>query len=86
MAKKLLPYVNRFTGEVKILTKSAGSKLNEDWARAKMAKNEKGEDVFRFNIAAPVVGKDGKTHMGVATIDISEVKPDEVADGIGKSE
>lgn len=80
MAKKLLPYINKFTGEVQVLPKSEGAKLSEDWARAKMATNEKGERVFRFQIAAPVVDKNGKTQMGVATIDLSETEtPAEVA-------
>ena len=87
MAKKLLPYINKFTGEVKILPKSQGSKLNEDWARAKMATNEKGDRVFRFQIAAPVKDQNGKTRMGIAVVDISEVETSEVAeDGNGNAE
>lgn len=72
MTKKLLPYINRFTGDIKVMTKSDGSKLNEDWARAKMATNDKGERVFRFHLSAPVEGPDGKVHMGTATIDLTE--------------
>ncbi len=85
MTKKLYPYINKFDGEVRILPKSQGAKLNEDWARAKMATNEKGERVFRFQIATPVIGEDGKTHMGTATIDISEVETKEVDDGNGST-
>lgn len=72
MAKKLLPYINRFTGDIKVATKSEGSKLSEDWSRAKMAINDKGEKVFRFKLDASVVGRDGKTHMGTATVDLTE--------------
>ena len=74
MAKNLYPFVNKHTGEVKILTKSAGKKLNEDWAWAKMAKNDKGEDVFRFEIATQYVDSKGKTQHGTAIVDISEVE------------
>lgn len=86
MTKKLLPYINKFSGDVKMLPKSKGSKLSEDWARAKMAKNEKGESVFRFEIATPVKDENGKTRMGIATVDISEVKTEEVEDGDQRAE
>jgi len=86
MAKKLLPYINKHTGEVKILPKSEGSQLNEDWARAKMATNEKGEKVFRFQIATQMQDKDGKTITGVAVVDIAEVTETEVeTDGNGSA-
>lgn len=81
MTKKLLPYVNKFSGEVKILPKSKGSKLSEDWARAKVVTNNEGERVFRFEIATPVKDESGKTRMGIATVDISEVDTAEVEDG-----
>lgn len=83
MTKKLLPYINKFTGEVVTLPKSQGSKLNEDWARAKMATNEKGEAVFRFEIASEYTDQDGKTHHGTAVVDLLEVDAPEpeVADG-----
>jgi len=87
MAKKILPYINKFTGDIKMLPKSQGSKLSEDWARAKMATNEKGERVFRFQISTPVKDENGKTRMGIATVDISEVETKEVADdGNGSTE
>jgi hypothetical protein len=86
MAKKLYPFVNKYSGEVKILTKSSGKKLSEDWARAKMAVNDKGEDVFRFKIATSFVDKNGKTQTGTAIVDISEVEAAEVAeDGNGSA-
>lgn len=69
---KLLPYINRFTGEVKTLARKEGNKLNEDWARAKMVTNQEGKRVFRFKLSAPVTGADGKTHMGTAIVDLSE--------------
>lgn len=74
MAKNLYPFVNKYTGEVKILTKSAGKKLNEDWAWAKLTKNNKGENVFRFEIATSYVDGKGKTQHGTAIVDISEVE------------
>ena len=80
---KLLPYINRFTGEIKTLTKKQGKKLNEDWSHAKMAKNEKGESVFRFELSSPVIGKDGVVHMGTAVVDLVEV---EAEDGNGIAE
>lgn len=86
MNKKLYPYINRHNGEVQILSKSDGAKLNEDWSRAKIAVNEKGEKVFRFEIATPVLGPDGKMHQGIATVDISEVQVQEVKDGNKRTE
>ncbi len=68
---KLLPYINKFTGEVKTLPRSEGKHLNEDWARAKMATNQEGERVFRFKISTPIEGRDGKTHIGTAIVDLS---------------
>lgn len=84
MTKKLLPYINRFTGELKVMTKSKGKSLSEDWARAKMATNDEGKRVFRFKLSAPVKGRDGKVHMGTAIVDLSEndeVLEGEIADG-----
>jgi hypothetical protein len=77
---KLLPYINKFTGEVMTLPKSAGHKLSEDWARAKTVTNDKGERVFRFKLSAPVQGKDGKTHIGTAIVDLS---PSDEPAGLG---
>ena len=86
MTKKLLPYINKFSGDIKMLPKSQGAQLSEDWARAKMVTNEKGERVFRFQIATPVVDNNGKTRMGVAVVDISEVETTEVDDGDQRTE
>ena len=69
---KLLPFINRFTGDVKVMSRKDGKNLNEDWARAKMAVNEAGESVFRFKLTSPVVGPDGKTHMATAIVDLTE--------------
>ncbi len=69
---KLLPYINRFSGEIKTLPRKEGNQLNEDWARAKMVTNQEGKRVFRFKLSAPVTGSDGKTHMGTAIVDLSE--------------
>lgn len=73
MAKaRLYPFINRFTGEIQVMTKRQGKELNEDWEIAKMATNAEGKRVFRFKLSAPVTGKDGKVHMGTATIDLTE--------------
>lgn len=69
---KLYPFINRFTGAVEIRTKKHGKELNEDWARAKVVKNQEGEKVFRFHLSAPVKGRDGKVHMGTAIVDLTE--------------
>ena len=69
---KLLPYINRFTGDIKVMTRKDGKNLNEDWARAKMATNQEGKRVFRFKLDASVKGRDGKTHMGTAIVDLTE--------------
>lgn len=66
------PYINRFTGEIKIMTKIQGRELNEDWAVAKMVTNQEGKKVFRFHLSAPVTGRDGKVHMGTAVVDLTE--------------
>lgn len=78
--KKVYPYINRFTGEIQIMTKSQGAALNEDWARAKMVTNQEGERVFRFHLSSSVTGKDGKVHMGTAIVDLTEadVEPAEL--------
>lgn len=69
---KVYPFINRFNGEIQIMTKAQGKELNEDWARAKVVKNQQGEKVFRFHLSAPVTGKDGKVHMGTAIVDLTE--------------
>ena len=69
---KLLPYINRFTGDIKVMTRKDGKNLNEDWARAKMVTNQEGKRVFRFKLDATVEGRDGKTHMGTAVVDLTE--------------
>lgn len=69
---KLLPYINRFSGDIKVMTKKDGKNLNEDWARAKMVTNQEGKRVFRFKLDASVKGNDGKTHMGTAIVDLTE--------------
>lgn len=69
---KLLPYINRFTGDVKIMSRKDGNELNEDWARAKMATNSEGKRVFRFKLDATVTDRNGKTHVGTAIVDLSE--------------
>lgn len=74
--KKVYPYINRFSGEIQIMTKSQGKDLSEDWARAKMVTNQQGERVFRFHLSAEVKGKDGKSHMGTAIVDLTEADVD----------
>lgn len=83
---KLYPYINAKTGDVKTLTRIEGAKLGKDWGRGKLARNEKGEKVFRFEIATQLPGKDGKMHNGIATVDIQEVKTEVIEDGNQGSE
>lgn len=68
----LYPYINKFTGEVQVMTKAQGKELSEDWKIAKVVKNKQGKKVFRFELQAPVQGKDGKMHVGTAIIDLTE--------------
>ena len=75
MTKALLrPFINRFTGEIKIMSKKDGKQLSEDWAVGKTVKNKQGEKVFRFHLSAPVTGRDGKVHMGTAIVDLTETE------------
>lgn len=77
MPKKLISYINRFTGDVKVVSKQEGKKLSEDWSRPRLAKNEKGEQVFRFEIESGGV---------TAIVDISENEEQEVEiDGNGNA-
>lgn len=75
------PYINSFTGDVKTLTKNEGAKLSEDWHRGKIAKNEKGEKVFRFQIATQIPDDKGVTRSAIATVDIQAIKTEVVEDG-----
>lgn len=59
MVKKLTPYINRFTGDVKIVNKSGAKKLGEEYGEVKFIKNEQGEPIMRFELEG-------------ATVDISE--------------
>lgn len=81
---KLYPYINMHTGDVETLTKKEGSKLNEDWHRGKMARNENGQKVFRFKIGTQVEDKDGKLRSAVATVDIQEVQVEVAENGDGR--
>ena len=71
---KLFPFINRFTGDIKVMSKADGKNLSEDWARAKVTKNAKGEKVFRFELDATTTGKDGKVHKGTAVVDLVEIE------------
>lgn len=83
---KLYPYIHRETGEVKTLTRFEGSQLGKDWHRAKIARNEKGEKVFRFQIATQMTDENGKVQRGIATVDLQEIKTEAVEDGNGNPE
>lgn len=78
---KLYPFINKFTGDVKTLTKNEGAKLNEDWHRGKVAKNEKGEKVFRFQIATQAEDPNGVMRNATAIVDIQEIKKEVIEDG-----
>lgn len=54
------------------MTRKDGKQLNEDCARAKMATNQDGDRVFRFELDAEVKGRDGKIHKGTAIVDLTE--------------
>lgn len=75
-----LVYVNKFTGDIKVVTKQSAKQLSEDWAKARMATNREGKKVFRFELSAPVKAKDGKRVMGTAVVDVSETGEQEVVD------
>ena len=67
MATKKYPYENRFTGEVLVVSKQHGKKLNEDWSRVEFVKNEQGKQVMRIQLEG-------------ATVDVAEnEEPIEVA-------
>lgn len=78
---KLYPFINSFTGDVKTLTKAEGAKLNEDWHRGKLAKNDQGEKVFRFHIDTQIPDENGVVRSAVATVDIQEIKKEVIEDG-----
>ena len=66
-------YVHRFTGDVKVLTKSQAKHLSEDWSRTEQIVNEHGERGMRIQIEG-------------ATVDILENKTVEVdTDGNGNT-
>ncbi len=84
MAKaKILPYINKVTGDLKALTRKEGKELNDDWERARVVTNEHGESVFRFELSSPVTGPDGRVHTGTAIVDLKEAEAD---DGVGITE
>ena len=59
MAKKQMVYVNRFNGDVKVVTKQSAKKLSEDYSKAEFVKNEQGTQVMRI-------------HLEGVTVDIAE--------------
>lgn len=83
---KLYPYINKETGDVKTLTRLEGSKLGKDWNRGKLVRNEKGDKVFRFQIATSMTDANGKVQHGTATVDLQEIKTEAVEDGNGNPE
>ncbi len=67
MPAKKLAYINKFTGDIRVVTKQSAKKLTEDYTEAEFTKNKEGEDVMRL-------------HMHGATVDISENGEREVED------
>lgn len=59
-------YINRFTGDVKVLRKHHAKKLSEDYSEAEQITNEHGERGMRIQLNG-------------ATVDILENKTHEVA-------
>lgn len=82
---KVYPYINKFSGEVQIMTKKQAEELSEDWATPKVVKNNKGETVYRFELAAEFRDRNGKLQNGIATVDIKETET-VATDGVRKSE
>lgn len=82
---KVYPYINKFSGEVQIMTKKQAEELSEDWATPKVVKNNKGETVYRFELAAEFRDRNGKLQNGIATVDIKETET-VATDGVGKPE
>lgn len=73
MATKKIPYLNQFTGEVVVVSKQHGKKLNEDWQKIEFTTNEKGVRVMRMQFNG-------------ATVDVSENEEVEAkTDGIGSA-
>lgn len=66
MATKKIPYLNKFTGAVVVVSKQHGKKLSEDWEKIQFITNEKGERVMRMQFNG-------------ATVDVSENETQEVA-------
>lgn len=55
MTKKLIPYINRFTGNVKIVSKQSAKKLSEDYSQVMFIKNKDGKPVMRFELEGATV-------------------------------
>lgn len=72
MATKKLAYVNRFTGDIQIVTRGSAKKLSEDYSRVEFVKNEDGKPVMRFELEG-------------ATVDVSENEQAEALDGNGNT-
>jgi hypothetical protein len=88
MATKKTPYINKFTGDMIVVSKQRAKRLSEDWMQPKLTTNEKGETVYRFEISSTVKGPDGKIHAGTAVVDLSETEAEKVkeaADGVGST-
>lgn len=67
--RKLIPYVNRFTGDIQVVTKSQAKKLSEDYSEVEFTTNEDGVRVMRLQLNG-------------ATVDVSEAKQEvEITDG-----
>lgn len=50
-----MPYINRFTGDVKIVSKQSAKKLNEDYSKVQFTENEHGKRVMRFQLEGATV-------------------------------
>jgi hypothetical protein len=73
MATKKTPYINRFTGNVVVVSKQHAKKLSEDYSEVEFVRNDKGKRVMRLQLENAVV-------------DISENEDgEEVIDGIGST-
>lgn len=73
MPARKIPYLNKFNGNVLVVTKQEAKKLNEDWEKIEFTTNEEGKRVMRL-------------HLNGATVDVSENEDEgAVINGIGST-
>jgi len=73
MPAKKIPFVNKFSGDIKVVTRQSAKRLSDDYEEVKFVKNNEGKPVMRLQLANAVVD-----------ISENELQP-EVEDGIGST-